>query len=122
MVGVIEPCGAARRLYGKLAKDDKRPLNGDTVFEIGSITKVFTSLVLADAVGRGEVALTDPVAKFLPGGESARAKRPQNYAAGSFDAELRSAADADEFRSEGSAESLRRLLGRTSTSFSAAIS
>ena len=58
--------GSAHRLYGKLAKDDPRPLNGDTLYEIGSITKVFTSLILADAVERGEVALTDPVAKFLP--------------------------------------------------------
>ena len=38
----------------------------DTVFEIGSITKVFTSLALADMVLRGEVRLDDPVAKFLP--------------------------------------------------------
>ena len=40
--------------------------DADTVFEIGSITKVFTSLVLADMVVRGEVRLDDPVAKFLP--------------------------------------------------------
>ncbi len=40
--------------------------DADTVFEIGSITKVFTSLVLADMVVRGEVKLEDPVAKFLP--------------------------------------------------------
>jgi serine-type D-Ala-D-Ala carboxypeptidase/endopeptidase len=66
VVGVIEPSGRRIVAYGKLAKDDPRPLNGDTVYEIGSITKVFTSLLLADAVGRGEVALTDPVAKFLP--------------------------------------------------------
>jgi len=37
-----------------------------SIFEIGSITKVFTSLLLADAVRRGEVALSDPVAKYLP--------------------------------------------------------
>jgi serine-type D-Ala-D-Ala carboxypeptidase/endopeptidase len=36
------------------------------VFEIGSITKVFTSLLLADAVGRREVSLSDPIAKYLP--------------------------------------------------------
>jgi serine-type D-Ala-D-Ala carboxypeptidase/endopeptidase len=41
-------------------------LNGDTIFEIGSATKVFTSLLLADMVQRGEVALADPVAKYLP--------------------------------------------------------
>ena len=66
VVGVIEPSGRRIVSYGKLAKDDPRPLNGDTLYEIGSITKVFTSLLLADAVERGEVALTDPVAKFLP--------------------------------------------------------
>ena len=40
--------------------------DADTVFEIGSITKVFTSLILADMAVRGEVKLDDPVAKFLP--------------------------------------------------------
>lgn len=38
----------------------------DRVFEIGSITKVFTASVLADMVARGEVKLDDPVAPFLP--------------------------------------------------------
>src|SRR5205085_8424519 len=37
-----------------------------TIFEIGSATKVFTSLLLADMVQRGQVALDDPVAKYLP--------------------------------------------------------
>lgn len=41
-------------------------LNGDTVFEIASITKVLTSLLLADMVQRREVAFDDPVAKYLP--------------------------------------------------------
>ena len=36
------------------------------MFEIGSVTKVFTALLLADMVRRGEVALDDPVAKYLP--------------------------------------------------------
>ena len=36
------------------------------IFEIGSITKVFTSLLLAQAVGEGRAALSDPIAKFLP--------------------------------------------------------
>jgi D-alanyl-D-alanine-carboxypeptidase/D-alanyl-D-alanine-endopeptidase len=40
--------------------------DGDTLFEIGSATKVFTALLLAEAVQRGEVKLDDPVAKFLP--------------------------------------------------------
>jgi D-alanyl-D-alanine-carboxypeptidase/D-alanyl-D-alanine-endopeptidase len=38
----------------------------EAVYEIGSITKVFTAVLLADMVERGEVALEDPVAKYLP--------------------------------------------------------
>lgn len=41
-------------------------LDGDTVFEIMSITKVLTSLLLADMAARGEVAFDDPVTKYLP--------------------------------------------------------
>lgn len=66
VVGVIDANGRRIVAYGSLAKNDPRPLNGDTVFEIGSITKVFTSLVLMDMVQQSEVAVTDPVAKFLP--------------------------------------------------------
>jgi serine-type D-Ala-D-Ala carboxypeptidase/endopeptidase len=67
IVGVIEPQGRRIVTYGSLGEKDLRSLTGDTLFEIGSITKVFTSLLLADMVQRGEVALSDPVAKFLPG-------------------------------------------------------
>jgi len=38
----------------------------DDVFEIGSITKVFTASILADMVARGEVRVDDPVANYLP--------------------------------------------------------
>ena len=66
VAGVVDAAGRRIVSYGSLAKGDTRTLDGDTVFEIGSITKVFTSLLLADAVRRGEVALSDPIAKFLP--------------------------------------------------------
>jgi len=65
-VGVIGPEGRRVIVHGKLGRDDPRPVNGDSVFEIGSVTKVFTALLLADMAQRAEVALTDPVAKFLP--------------------------------------------------------
>jgi len=68
VVGVIGSEGRRVIAYGRLEKGDSRPLNGDTIFEIGSVTKVFTSLLLADMVQRGEVALDDPVAKYLPPG------------------------------------------------------
>ncbi len=48
------------------------------VFEIGSITKSFTSLLLAIAAGRREVGLDDPVVEHLPPGTRVpmRAGRP----------------------------------------------
>jgi len=59
VVGTINANGRAVTAYPST-------VDGDSVFEIGSITKVFTSLLLADMVERGEVKLDDPVAKFLP--------------------------------------------------------
>ena len=66
VVGIVDAKGRRIIAYGKLAKDDPRPLNGDTVFEIGSMTKVFTSLVMMDMVQRGQIAVTDPISKYLP--------------------------------------------------------
>jgi CubicO group peptidase (beta-lactamase class C family) len=66
VVGVVEPSGRRIVSYGRLAAGDSRALTGDTVFEIGSITKVFTSLLLTDMAERKEVQLTDAVANYLP--------------------------------------------------------
>lgn len=68
VVGVIDAGGRRVVAYGSLAKGDRRRLDGNTVFEIGSMTKVFTSLLLMDMARRGEVAVTDPVSKYLPAG------------------------------------------------------
>lgn len=38
----------------------------NTVYEIGSISKVFTTIILADEVLKGNMNLSDPVAKYLP--------------------------------------------------------
>jgi D-alanyl-D-alanine-carboxypeptidase/D-alanyl-D-alanine-endopeptidase len=43
-----------------------KQLDEQTVFEIGSITKAFTGILLADMVNRGEVRLDQPVAELLP--------------------------------------------------------
>ena len=51
--------------YGHLSADDPTQPDGDTVFEIGSITKVFTATVLADLVAQEELGLDTPVQSVL---------------------------------------------------------
>lgn len=51
---------------GKLDNGTDQDVNGDTLFEIGSITKTFTGLLLQEMVERGQAKLDDPVAKYLP--------------------------------------------------------
>lgn len=65
VVGVVE--GGQRRVvsYGRIATDDSREVDGDTVYEIGSITKVFTAILLADLVGEGAFELETPVQRVL---------------------------------------------------------
>ena len=53
---------------GRVADDRPEPPDGRTIFEIGSITKVFTATLLADLAREGLVALDDPVQKHLPEG------------------------------------------------------
>ncbi len=42
------------------------PLTKDTLFEIGSNTKTFTTTLLGLDVARGDKAFTDPISKYLP--------------------------------------------------------
>src|SRR5437762_12901999 len=65
VVAIIDPQGRRIISYGQRNAGDARPLNGDTVFEIASVTKVFTALLLADMVEKNEVALSDPASKYL---------------------------------------------------------
>lgn len=52
-------------VFGRL--DNGKAPDGDTVYEIGSITKTFTATMLAQEVLSGKVNLDTPVAKLLPG-------------------------------------------------------
>ena len=66
VVGAIDADGRLVVGHGRPSRDSDEAPDGDTAFEIGSITKVFTSVLMAEMAGRGELALDDPVAQFLP--------------------------------------------------------
>lgn len=59
--GEVHPFGVGRRSLA-----DAQPPDEYSLFEIGSITKVFTALLLADMAAKGELALEDPLAACLP--------------------------------------------------------
>jgi len=65
VVGVVEPGGRRVVAHGQLATDNPTEVDGDTVFEIGSITKAFTAILLADLVGEGAVEFEMPVQRLL---------------------------------------------------------
>jgi len=66
VVGLLEPDGATSVVAFGDPGRGQPPLDGNSVFEIGSISKVFTSTVLAELVLQGKVRLDDPVQKYLP--------------------------------------------------------
>ncbi|GMU66929.1 MAG: hypothetical protein AMXMBFR36_32030 [Acidobacteriota bacterium] len=65
---IVSPSGTRTIHAGRLTAMGAAMPDDRTLYEIGSVTKVFTALLLADAVVRGEVALETPIAELLPPG------------------------------------------------------
>jgi CubicO group peptidase (beta-lactamase class C family) len=69
-IGLVVGCraGGEHRVfgYGRLRMETRDTPDSATIFEIGSITKVFTGLLLADLAEQGMVGLEDPLASYLP--------------------------------------------------------
>lgn len=67
VVGVIRNGETYIYGFGKVLLDGKmQKPDGDTLFEIGSISKTFAGILLADLVNKEVVKLDDPVQKYLP--------------------------------------------------------
>src|SRR6266567_1100420 len=62
VIGLADERGSRVLAAGNLVNGTRQEVNGDTIFEIGSVTKTFTTLLLQDMVERDEVKLDDPVA------------------------------------------------------------
>src|SRR5262245_14667713 len=66
VVGLLEADGKTRVIAYGDPGPGQPPLDGNSVFEIGSITKVFTGTMLAQMVLEGKVSLDDPAQLYLP--------------------------------------------------------
>lgn len=65
VVGLLDEGGTRVVAYGSSGVTGLA-LDRRTLFEIGSVTKTFTTSLLAEMVARGEVRLDEPVAELLP--------------------------------------------------------
>ncbi|BAX82136.1 serine hydrolase [Labilibaculum antarcticum] len=68
VVGVITSDGVSYYSYGVKSLETKEPVDENSVFEIGSISKTFTGILLADMVVKGELNLDTPLQELLPEG------------------------------------------------------
>jgi len=51
--------------YGFADLAEKRPITSDSLFNVGSVRKIFEAALVAQAVLRGELKLDEPVAKYV---------------------------------------------------------
>jgi serine-type D-Ala-D-Ala carboxypeptidase/endopeptidase len=65
LAAVLYDKGTTRIVTAGVTRAGGPAIAPDTEFEIGSVTKTFTALLLADAVVRGRAALDDPVTKYV---------------------------------------------------------
>ncbi len=65
-VGVVS--GGAERVfsYGVASRQTGRPVTGDTLFEVGSISKTFTATLASYAQVTGRLSLSDRTSTYLP--------------------------------------------------------
>ena len=66
VIGMINADGTQFFAYGKKSLNAEEDVDKNSIYEIGSITKTFTGVILADLAQRGKVSLDDPLQKYLP--------------------------------------------------------
>jgi CubicO group peptidase (beta-lactamase class C family) len=64
-IGLIDEHGPRCFFFGKTTMGGK-DIDENTIYEIGSISKTFTGILLADMVKSGKMKLDDPVQQYLP--------------------------------------------------------
>ncbi|HNT75039.1 MAG TPA: serine hydrolase domain-containing protein [Anaerolineae bacterium] len=66
VVAVVDENGSHLFSYGYQGVNAQQKITPDTLFEIGSLSKVFTGLLLAEAVDSGAATLDDPIRSCIP--------------------------------------------------------
>lgn len=66
-IGVVDSNGVAFYHYGEQEKGSGQMPTNETMYEIGSLTKTYTGILMAHAVNEGKVRLDDDIRKYLGG-------------------------------------------------------
>ncbi|MBK9284200.1 MAG: beta-lactamase family protein [Sphingobacteriaceae bacterium] len=67
-IGIYQNGKIYYKNYGEISRNAGKLPDSSSIFEIGSITKTFTGLLLAKAVKEKKINLNDDIRKFLPKG------------------------------------------------------
>ncbi len=67
VVGIIDSTGPHVYTYGTVSRTEKKAPDGDTLFEIGSLTKLFTATVYSQMIEKNEVQVSTPVDSLITG-------------------------------------------------------
>ena len=78
VLGYVDPNGTQFYGYGNKSRLTNSTADQNTIFGIGSITKVFTTILLADMANDGLLKLDDPLQKHLPSNVTAPKYGAQN--------------------------------------------
>ena len=65
-VAIVREDGSTVFNYGVASKQTGKPVDDETLFEIGSISKTFTATLAAYAAEKGKLKLSDPVSAHMP--------------------------------------------------------
>lgn len=68
VVAQVDASGVSVHAFGQASRQPDRPVDGRTLFEVGSITKVFTAILYEQLVEQGKIGPDDPIDKYLPEG------------------------------------------------------
>jgi serine-type D-Ala-D-Ala carboxypeptidase/endopeptidase len=66
VIGIVDPKGTQFYSNGKISNTNNTTVDQNTIFAIGSNTKVFTTILLTEMVEDGLIKLNDPIDKYLP--------------------------------------------------------
>ncbi|MDR1383653.1 MAG: beta-lactamase family protein [Planctomycetaceae bacterium] len=66
VIGIVDGKKCYAKGYGLVSLEKTDVPDVDTIYEIASMSKVFTGVLLGEMVARGELAIDDPLEKFYP--------------------------------------------------------